>query len=628
MTTERIHQAKRANARARALGIAAGALSALLYATTAAPCVGFDDAAELAWCATLWSVPHPPGFPIWVALAHAWTHLLGWLDPVHALHLLSAALGGTTVTVLLFACRRLLHALAPGAPAAPRTWAAFFAALSCGLGATFWQWQNAIEVYALQGLATALLLLAVTGDPRAPTARRPFVLAGLAVGLGLANHSLTMLVLAPLALLVARSLWRLPLRDRRILHAAGLAVLVVGAASLLLMWRAAGEHIFEFGNPDTPRRLWHHLSGGFYGGGFFHPEADVGGRLAFFLGLVPQHLWLFAIPAVVGLARLLRTRPAIALVCLGYPAVLMLLQAGRTAVANADSYLIPGFVLLTVPVAVGLEALLAAPRHRLAFAATAAAALLSLLLNWRACDRAGYDAGDALLADLDASAPPRSLLLLTNWDVRILASYHRHQRGWRPDLVVLPSDLKGTNHRATELRQPELFALLQPEYGAWLDAIAAVDPDHVFTDYYQISTRALAEAHAALVAKVIRVAADQGRRVLLDRATLAFFLQGGLLRSEQVHPCGILFAVGKVADAPPFRLGGRWWQHPFLQGDLCAAAVLRDLDRTAEQVLGYLRFHGQGERAATLAPLQQEIRAMAARFAADKPFLGWRRSPH
>src|SRR5204862_340388 len=158
----------------------------------------------------------------------------------------------------------------------------------------------------------ALLLFAVALDPRPAGRRLPFVLAGLAAGLGMANHNLTMALLLPVALAVAWTAWHEP-------------------------------------RPDTP-----------------------------------------------GLA--LRDRR----------------------------------LVLSLAVGLGLVRLVRGP---VAVAAALLALLANAAINWSACDRSGFDAGNGWIQDLDASAPQRSVILFKSWDQRMLATYYR-DRGFRTDLVV------------------------------------------------------------------------------------------------------------------------------------------------------------------------------------------------
>ncbi|MBM4063148.1 MAG: DUF2723 domain-containing protein, partial [Planctomycetes bacterium] len=512
----------------RLLAALAFAVPLPVYLATMAPCLGFDDAAEFALCASDWSTAHPPGFPAYVTLAHGWTRVFSAAGGFAAvLTAFSAVLGAAGVLCLFLASRHLLAAQTPAVRPAARSCASFAAALGCGFGLTYWQWANAVEVYALQGFAAALLLWSVA-RPAAAGRRGPFVLAGLAIGLGLANHHATMVLLLPVAASLAMATRPGALRDRRWLWTVGAALGLVVLFYGLLYWRAHGTFAFTFGKPDTLGRLWHHLGGGFYAEGLFRHEAEVAGRTGYLLGAVFRNHWWFLLPLLLGLWQL--RRRALPWLVVGHLVLLLVLQSNRTMVANTDSYLIPGLVALALPIAPGLLPLL---RSRfgvgvlaLALALPIAPGLLPLLrsrfgvgvlalalaglvlVNLPAANRATFDAGDAWFADFEHSAPKDSVVLLTRWEYRALARFYRAQ-GRRPDLVLLASDVKGMNRDCVGVAHPDFAAALQPEYGGYLDAIAAVDPDFVYTDYYTLGTKALAEGYAALLRKVRAVAQAQ-----------------------------------------------------------------------------------------------------------------------
>lgn len=577
----------------------------VLYLGTSARTVGFDDAAELAYCASAWSVAHPPGYPAWTALAHGWTVLVPGLDPMVVCAAFSSFCSAGAILALWSAFAAVLGR-APGSAGAPRClpWAAGLAALGCGLGRTVWQWSNAVEVYSFQLLCTALVLLGVARDDG--TRRRFAMLTGLGIGLGLANHHLSMVLLLPFLPLCAAGLWRTRVlaAARRLLRALPFAVAVAVFCYALLWWRAQGAYRFEFNDPSTLPRLWHHLRGGFFGDSFFAAGIDTGGRARVLAEVLLFHFGPFAVPAVLGLASAWRHCRPLALGLGGHAALALAVQLGRTHLANMDAALLPALALLSVFVALGLPRLLALPYGR---GAAIAALLLHLLLNSTAGNRRGYEVGDALMADLDASAPPRSVLLLTNWELRMTCELYRDLRGFRPDLVVLSSSLKGTNPRSLPLAYPEFHAAVRREYEAFLAAVAAVDSDYVFTDYYAISTAELQRTYGAMLARVFAVAEQEERPVLMDRQTAAFLLEAAVLRHEEIHPCGVLFSRGRLAEPRRFTLAEGWLDHPFLRHDLCAYAMFDNYVVTARQMAGYYRHRGDREG---LAAVERVLRTL------------------
>ena len=78
-------------------GLAVGAAFLLLYRLTAAPGLLFADSGELQTVALLGGIPHATGYPLWVALARAFS----WLPlgaPEFRVTLFSAACGAAAVT--------------------------------------------------------------------------------------------------------------------------------------------------------------------------------------------------------------------------------------------------------------------------------------------------------------------------------------------------------------------------------------------------------------------------------------------------------------------------------------------------------------------------------------------------
>lgn len=599
------------------------ALPCTAYVATAAPCVGFDDAAEFAWCAIHWGVPHPPGFPAWVAMAHGAVQLgSAFGDAIAVLHGFVAVLGALACAFLQRACTAFVSRAVPGVGTTVHELAGLGAALAVGFGMVSWQWANAIEVYSLQSLASAALLWALL---RGPGARGWALAVGLALGTGLANHHATTLVLLPFAAVIAAWHHRAQATSAQdMLAATGIALATWLAFLAVLVLRAQGAHAFEFGNPDTIGRLLRHVGGGFYGEGLFRAEADVGGRWLYLLQVSAREYGLFVAALATGLLVIGRSSRWIALALLAPWLVTCWVQAGRTMVANMDSYLLPAFVLLALPTAAGLATLL---RRRFVRWLLVLALVAHAAWNLPACDRSRYDCGDALVAELDHSAPANSVLLLQGWEARMLYRLYRDTRNFRPDLTVLAADVKGTNAACIEVAEPAFLARIRGPYDAYLATLAAQDPDFVHSDWFTIASDAQAQAYRTLVRAVVQAAREQGRPVLADRGAIAFLLQLQVVRDAEVLPCGNLFSIGPVAGAPPFRRAGTWWQQPVMLHDLCAAAVLRDQQRTAEQVLRFLRATQRGTDAAQLQPIHDAIVRDASSYRADKPFLGWREGP-
>ncbi|MCR9248099.1 MAG: DUF2723 domain-containing protein [bacterium] len=599
--------------RGRACLATAFAVPLALYLITSSSSVQFDDAAQFTLCAREWSPAHPPGFPLFVMLAHLWLLPFGFVGSFAAVSALCSVFGATAIAVLYLAFEDLLtRGLRAARPAAQL--AALIAALACGLGATVWQWSNTVEVYSLQLLATALALL---GAMR-PAGRSANVLLGAGIGIGLANHHVAMVALVPfLTWLVATTRGeKLTPTIRSLVPALGVAAGIAGLCYALLMVTATGESRFAFGQPDSMSRLWHHLSGGFFADSLFVDGVDYGGRAAVLGMVLVRHLWLFVLAAGLGVVAAWRRSPALALALLAYPALLFFLQFGRLHTPNMDAGLLPALAMLSALVALGL--------HNLGYRRTLLLGLIGLLahtaLNFSASNRRGYRAGEAVLEDIAASAPDRALVLLTNWELQTLTRLAIEENAFRPDLVVLPSSFKGTHRDLFARYYPEVHNALATEYDAWLAAIARVNPDYVYTDWFTFTSAADETAYRNLVQRALRWARDHQRPVLCDRATVALLLRTKAIEQASIRPSGMLFSIGRTkTELRPFPLADGWLDHSFLPHDLCAFGVLGDYRTTATQIAGYLRHRGKAELAASAKAARDRLESAWTEFLAGKP---------
>ena len=284
---------------------AAGLTALLGYVLTLAPTVTFWDSGELLAAARGLGIPHPPGAPFFVLLAHVWAELLPFGSFAWRVNLLAAATGALTVAFLALAIFEALRRHG-GVQA---EFGAVLAALVAGFTLTHWQDSNGTEIYAVAtAMIGAIVWLAFlwrsareTASPErdgAAIARPPgrylllvLYLFGLAVG----DHLLTLLagpaviafryaeerrvsvevvvVAAVWAALVAAGLGSAALlvvagvgliaaslvaaRARRLDFALiGMAVAAIGVTTYLFLLLRAGQHpVPNEVQPDTWARL-------------------------------------------------------------------------------------------------------------------------------------------------------------------------------------------------------------------------------------------------------------------------------------------------------------------------------------------------------------------------------------
>src|SRR5215217_9611155 len=237
------------------LGAALVVLFGVLYAGTLAPTVLPYGAPEtldspmLQAEVSVLGIGHPTGYPTYMMLTHLFTYLpIG--DPAYRINLASAVYGVAAVLVVYLAGLRLCN----------RTVAAAAGALAFGLSGTFWGQATISEVYTLEALLVALviLVLLVWRDTRVD---RYLLLSVFLVGLSLTHH-LTSVLLVPAApafvLLTDRSVF-----SKAGLMLKGLGLFLLGLLPFLyLPIRAMMQSPLDEADPSTPWRFLLLVTGG------------------------------------------------------------------------------------------------------------------------------------------------------------------------------------------------------------------------------------------------------------------------------------------------------------------------------------------------------------------------------
>src|SRR5919199_4123480 len=170
------------------LGGAVALFVGILYAATLAPTVlpyGAPDTLDspmLQAEVAVLGVGHPTGYPTYMMLTHLFTYLhVG--DPAYRVNLASAVYGVAAVVLFYLVGLRL----------AGRAVAAAAGALAFGLSDTFWSQAVIAEVYTLEALLAALVILVVLvwRDRRED---RFLLLVAFLVGLSLTHHLTSVLL--------------------------------------------------------------------------------------------------------------------------------------------------------------------------------------------------------------------------------------------------------------------------------------------------------------------------------------------------------------------------------------------------------------------------------------------------
>src|SRR6184192_3863669 len=234
--------------------VALGAL--VLYVLTLAPTTQFWDASEYITAAHALGIPHPPGSPLFVILAHAWGLLPLGVDYARRINLFAATTSAVAAGLWFLIGERWLR------PIVAPTWRRrLVAAAGAVVGATaFTVWNQSVvneKVYTLSVLTIALVLwLAVRWADQPVSARRDhhLVLIAYLLALTATNHLMGVLAAPAVLVYVLLTEPRALLRPR-FLVAAALVVAVGTSVNLFIPIRAHFDPYLNEGEPTTWQAL-------------------------------------------------------------------------------------------------------------------------------------------------------------------------------------------------------------------------------------------------------------------------------------------------------------------------------------------------------------------------------------
>jgi len=201
-----------------AVGVAGLVLA--VFVLTLAPTVTFWDAGEFIAATRTLGIPHPPGTPLFVMIAHVWAMLLPIGEYAVRTNLLSAVLSAAAAGLFFLVTHESIRLFTDGLEwRTVRLLSLGGAAAAAMLGAfTFTNWQNSneTEVYTVATFTIAAIswLLHVwrreRGTNRAP---RILLLIVYLAGISIGNHLLALLAGPAVVMFVATTLRSAPARD-------------------------------------------------------------------------------------------------------------------------------------------------------------------------------------------------------------------------------------------------------------------------------------------------------------------------------------------------------------------------------------------------------------------------------
>ncbi len=317
-----------------AVGVAA------LVATRIAmlPGVGFWDTAELQTVAPLLGTAHPTGYPTYV--------LLGWLA-----NLVLAPFGEPALRMNIFSGLCVAVAAAVTADLVRVLGRSAVIGVAAGLGLAFatlaWRIGLQAEAHSLH-LALTAILFRVLVAWEIGRRDRTLVIAAVVFGLSVGNHSLSLLLIPPIALYVFAVEPSIIHRPRFIAGCAIALLVTVVAIFLELPLRAGPFRApLVYGHPETWDGFWYVALAEQFRGSVIDPFGDLPGKLADLIGRSARAFGPIAPLLPLGLLATAMMRPRYALLSATTVAITCFFAASYDNADIERYYLVPLLIAWT-----------------------------------------------------------------------------------------------------------------------------------------------------------------------------------------------------------------------------------------------------------------------------------------
>ena len=486
-------------------------VSLLVYRLTLAPTVTLVDSGELIVAARFLGVAHPPGFPLYLILAHLFSLVpIGNIAVrINSASAIFAALAAATLTLVVAELmvdasffektkddsrkKKRLGKPVGETRLTGNCWVTLIPAASSGLllsfSRTLWSYATVAEVYTLNTLLILTILFLMlrwrqcivndtnyTSSKGKARRRKPAVIeydrwlygAAVVFGLALGVHHVTVGLLLPA---LAAIVWRTQgigfFASRRLFYAALVSIVALIAVDSYLPLAASARPILNWGDPSSFRALWWHITGRQYQVFVSFTPAIAGHELIKFGNFLLREFgfWWLPLPllfAVIGYASMFRRDRTI----FWFLILIVLFNLGYALnyeiAEDKDAYYLPTFISVAAACGYGMREAL----QRFASSIRAPAAgsmllvpLLALVAHWPYNDRSHYFIAHDYVENIQSAIEPNSLLLTLDWQVASPMLYTREIERRRRDIKAIDVQLLRRSWYFDYLRRsyPELI---------------------------------------------------------------------------------------------------------------------------------------------------------------------------
>ncbi|HEY3661160.1 MAG TPA: DUF2723 domain-containing protein [Candidatus Udaeobacter sp.] len=565
----------------------------IVYTWTLAPTVTLTDSGELVLAAYGLGVAHPPGFPLWVVLAH-----LASLVPIGSV---AVRINFSSAVFAAFACAELTlvvsellitaFCIAAGRrrnkaarqgrnteSSNRRVFLMFAPAVGAGLlmafSRTLWAYATITEVYTLNSLLVLLAFFFVVRWRRRIIETRSnsgaacvthdtwIYAAAFVFGLAMGVHHVTVaLTLPAIAVVVYRTEGLKFFASRRLVYAALISVGALIVVYSYLPWAASRSPAMNWGNPRSLQEIWWHITGRQYRVFFSFSPAAMGTQFVEFCQMAFREFGFAWLPATLFLAgaglgsAYKRDRTAFWFLLLIVLADLAYALSYEIA-EDKDAYYLPAFISITIAAGLGIQWLIqrAASRPSPMWTPSIAAAIAIVLTsatafgaNWPFNNRRHYFIADDYVENLFSTIAPNGLMLTQDWQVASPMFYVQEIEQRRGDVKVVDINLLRRSWYFDYLKHahPDIMDRSREKIDPYVEILEQWERDPaVFSrsqDLTQRISMAFLEMIQAIVRNEINIAPVYITNDVLIADSLNSYLTRWIPQTYQLVPEGLVF---------------------------------------------------------------------------------------
>ena len=563
------------------------------YSWTLAPTVTLVDSGELIVAAHGLGVAHPPGFPLWVILAHL-ASLLPFGNVAARINFSSAVFASLACAMLTLVVAELI--ITVSSLVAPKRTSKiaqqrrkvedstggglviFAPAVGAGLlmafSRTLWSYATITEVYAINALLVLVVFfLMVRWRRRILETQKNkseqltihdgwLYAAAFVFGLAMGVHHVTVgLALPAVATIVYATQGLNFFTSRRLLYAALISIGGLLAVYAYLPLAAFRSPVMNWGNPRSLQEIWWHITGRQYRVFFVFSPAIMGAQFVEFCRMLSREFGFPWLPVTVflGLVGFVsaykRDRTGFWFLLLIVIADLAYSLSYEIA-EDKDAYYLPAFISIAIAAGLGVRWLiqLAASSHSSMWKPYAAAATAIVLAsvtafaaNWPFNNRRHYFIADDYVKNLFSTIAPNGLLLTQDWQVASPMLYAQGIEQRRPDVKVVDINLLRRSWYFDYLTHahPDLMQRAREKIDPYFELLKQWEQDPGAFAWNQELTQRISMAFLDMIQSIVRNEIEVAPVYITNDVLVANQTNGYLTRwipqSYQLVPQGLVF---------------------------------------------------------------------------------------